>query len=84
LIKSSQKRETRGGSALSAPDGSCAWNLTLRDIGGVLVNAESLALERPLEPTGLVDTLTVLAPLLVIPGYGALDPSPPEPLRNCR
>lgn len=61
-----------GGSVLSAPDGSLAWDVTLPRIAGAIVGPAALDIDRELIPTALTSTLTVLSPWLVAPGYDGL------------
>ncbi|MGH3754862.1 MAG: esterase/lipase family protein [Pseudonocardiaceae bacterium] len=63
-----------GGSVLSSPDGTSAWDVTARGLGHVLVRPSALDLDRhpDLMPTSLIDTLTVLRPWFVVPGYDGM------------
>lgn len=61
-----------GGSVLTAPDGTPAWDVTLRALAHAVVNPAVLDIDRELTATRLVDTLTVFKPWLVVPGYDGL------------
>jgi hypothetical protein len=63
-----------GGSVLANPDvaGPSAWDVTVGDLRHVLVDPETLRIDRDLLPVRLVDTLTVLGPWWAIPGYDGL------------
>ncbi|MGH3898743.1 MAG: hypothetical protein ACRDTA_10925 [Pseudonocardiaceae bacterium] len=59
-----------GGSALTAPDGTSAWDVTARALTHAVIDPGVLDFDRELVAARLVDTLTVLRPWLVVPGYG--------------
>ena len=61
-----------GGSVLSAPDGTSAWDVRVRALRHVVIDPGVLDVDRELVATGLVNTLTVLRPWLVVPGYDGL------------
>lgn len=61
-----------GGSVLAAPDGRSAWDLSVGEVARAMIDPESVALDRELVATRLVDDLVVLRPWLVVPGYGML------------
>jgi hypothetical protein len=61
-----------GGSVLTAPDGTSAWDVTVRALTHAVIDPGVLDIDRELVATGLVDTLTVLRPWLVVPGYDGL------------
>jgi Lecithin:cholesterol acyltransferase len=61
-----------GGSVLTAPDGTSAWDVRVRALTHVVIDPGVLDIDREMVVTGLVDTLTVLRPWLVVPGYDGL------------
>ncbi|MGH3615869.1 MAG: hypothetical protein ACRDRK_25395, partial [Pseudonocardia sp.] len=61
-----------GGSVLTAPDGTPAWDVRLRSLAHAVVDPAVLDIDRELTATRLVDTLTVFKPWLVVPGYDGL------------
>jgi hypothetical protein len=61
-----------GGSVLTAPDGTSAWDVRVRALRHVVIDPGVLDVDRELVATGLVDTLTVMRPWLVVPGYDGL------------
>lgn len=61
-----------GGSVLADPDGTSAWDLSARVVGSTVIDPERLDAARDLVPVRLIDSLTVLAPWLVVPGYDPL------------
>jgi hypothetical protein len=61
-----------GGSVLTGPDGRSAWDLTARAVTHAVIDPGVLDIDRELVATGLVDTLTVFRPWLVVPGYDGL------------
>jgi len=61
-----------GGSVLVGPDELTIWDVTAGGIVGNVVDSANLAIDRDLAPMRLVDSLTVLKPWLVIPGYDRL------------
>jgi hypothetical protein len=61
-----------GGSVLSGLDGCSAWDLTARAVTHAVIDPGVLDIDRELVATGLVDTLTVFRPWLVVPGYDGL------------
>jgi hypothetical protein len=60
------------GSVLTGPDGHSAWDLTARTVTHAVISPGVLDIDRELVATGLVDTVTVFRPWLVVPGYDGL------------
>lgn len=63
-----------GGSVLAGADGSGGYALTTDGLARTLTSPGGLDLQQhpDLAPTGLVDDLAILPPLLTLPGYGRI------------
>lgn len=62
------------GSVLAGPDGRSIWDVSARRIGHAVIQPEVLSMEQhpELVPTRLINTTTLIPPVLVMPGYDGM------------